>query len=219
MKRSKREILSHINEPITHAKIVDNNTLEIVYSDGTRAVRLHDTDIIRIKDGITTLTSGGWKSVTTKERLNRFCPWLRLSQTKGVWYIKGGSMFFDGMRFDGNGNPLDALQLPDLKGLTAIKKRIKGYCDLITKDNLPTPSSGDCWYCLMTGGQTLGDKTNDHGHLENHIDEKYLHGSILANAMRAKGFDNRQIGIHYQLKLVNTFKRALRVYLQKRLIK
>ena len=102
-----------------------------------------------------------------------------------------------------------------------MKKRIKKYISLITKENLPTPSMGDCWHCCMRTEDevTMGELSSDnHSHLYNHLDEGYLHGSILVNAMREYGYEDEQIGLHYSMKLYNTFKRAVRKYLQKRLI-
>jgi hypothetical protein len=107
----------------------------------------------------------------------------------------------------------------DDKKVNAMKKRIAKYVNLITKDNLPVPSNGDCWLCLLRDkdGHTMGE--NDNSHLLSHLKEKYLHGSILVNAMREVGYKDQQIGFHYQMKLSDTFKRSLRKYLQKRLIK
>jgi hypothetical protein len=65
-------------------------------------------------------------------------------------------------------------------------------------------------------GNTMGG--NNHDHLLSHLKENYLHGSLLVNAMREYGFRDDQIGFHYQLQLHDTFKRAVRKYLYKRLL-
>ncbi|MDD4354226.1 MAG: hypothetical protein PHN56_07280 [Candidatus Nanoarchaeia archaeon] len=62
----------------------------------------------------------------------------------------------------------------------------------------------------------LGTDNNDH--LITHLKEKYLHGSILVNAMREAGYRDEQIRFHYAGKYFDAFKRSLRKYLQKRLI-
>ena len=100
-------------------------------------------------------------------------------------------------------------------------RKIKKYVDLITEDNLPIPSNGDCWYCLMKEvktGKPLGDCTSDKDHLISHMEEGYVVGSLLVNAMREAGYRDEQISFHYQLKMVDTFKCVLRKYLIKRLI-
>jgi hypothetical protein len=61
----------------------------------------------------------------------------------------------------------------------------------------------------------MGDTTGDNGHILEHVKENYLHGSLLVNAMRETGYSDDQIRIHYGMKLADTFKRALRKYLQK----
>ena len=102
-----------------------------------------------------------------------------------------------------------------------MKLRIKNYCNLVTEKNIPTPNNGDCWYCLMktAEGKALGDSFGNNDHLLSHIKEGYLHGSILVNAMREAGYNDMQIAVHYQLKMVDTFKRSLQKYLTKRLVK
>jgi len=103
-----------------------------------------------------------------------------------------------------------------------MKRKINKYVNLIDKqETLPHPDNGDCWFCLLqdSNKKSLGDITSDIDHLLSHIDEAYLHGSILVNSMREKGYSNQQIGFHYQLNLRDTFKRALRQYLQRRLLK
>lgn len=49
-----------------------NNTGVLRQSDGSIAVVLHRTPVVTFhRDGTARLTTGGWRSVTTKERLNR----------------------------------------------------------------------------------------------------------------------------------------------------
>ena len=55
-------------------------------------------------------------------------------------------------------------------------------------------------------------------HLHEHVKEGYLHGSLLVNAMRAYGYNDSQIGLYYSMKIADTFKRAVRRYLQRNLL-
>jgi len=68
-------------------------------------------------------------------------------------------------------------------------------------------------------GKTLGDSSGNNDHLLSHIEEGYLHGSILVNAMREAGYNDMQIGVHYHLRLHKNFRRSLQKYLTKRLVK
>lgn len=74
---------------IVKSKIVRNNTRLTEYEDGRRTLRLHATDIITWKpDGKMILTSGGWRTHTTKERLNEYLPdYMQVYQRKFKWYI------------------------------------------------------------------------------------------------------------------------------------
>lgn len=57
---------------------------------GGFAVQYHATDIVIARpDGTITLNSGGWRTPTTKERINRYLPTgYTLIQDKHTWYIK-----------------------------------------------------------------------------------------------------------------------------------
>jgi hypothetical protein len=63
----------------------------------------------------------------------------------------------------------------------------------------------------------MGELSNS-DHLFSHLEESYLHGSILVNAMKEYGYNDMQISLHYQMELFDTFKRSVRKYLQKCLI-
>jgi uncharacterized protein YxjI len=216
MKKTKGDLLSNTYD-VKNSKFVANNTLRIEYANGNKAIRLHNTDVVTIKDDVYTLNSGGWRTSTTKDRINTFSP-ARVWQTNGQWFT-GGSLFYDGITVNKDGKVISKVMRANDKKVNAMKKQIAKYVALITKDNLPVPSNGDCWLCLLRDqdGHTMGE--NDNSHLLSHLKEKYLHGSILVNAMREAGYKDQQIGFHYQMKLSDTFKRSLRKYLQKRLIK
>ena len=58
----------------TKARIVKRNTFERQENNET-IIRLHATDIVRkLADGSVILYSGGWKTVTTKDRMKVHLP-------------------------------------------------------------------------------------------------------------------------------------------------
>jgi hypothetical protein len=70
----------------TERRLKNNTVLRRIDAD-TLAVRLYATDIVLIhRNGNFTLNSGGWRTATTKARINEYSP-VRLWQKKGVWYI------------------------------------------------------------------------------------------------------------------------------------
>lgn len=222
MSRTKKDLLEGITKEVLKSRKIANNTLEIWYKDNSRAIRLHNTDVITFINNTIVLNSGTWRTPTTKDRINKYSGLKRLiNQDRGIWYING-SMFYDGIVLDLKGNIISKILEPDLLKIAKIKRQITNFCNFITVENLPLPDNGDCWYCLMKEvetGKSLGDCNNNHDHLISHLKEGYLHGSLLVNAMLEAGYRNEQIGFHYQLKCIDTFKRTLRRYLQKRLIK
>jgi hypothetical protein len=80
-------------------KVGNNTYAEILYDD-TVAIRLHSTDVVKIHpNGLYTLNSGGWQTVTTKDRINQYSP-RRVYQRNFEWFVKINDKeypFVDGM--------------------------------------------------------------------------------------------------------------------------
>lgn len=72
---------------------IANNTYMILHENefgpSSVAIRLHNTNVVTFyQDGKVILNTGGWHTVTTKERINRFIPGgYTLSSLKGVWCV------------------------------------------------------------------------------------------------------------------------------------
>ena len=224
MKRTKRDIIGgKVSDDIYKAaRIIDNNTIRF-HTNNVEHIQLHNTVIIRkFPNGDTQFDTGGWRTVTTKDRMNKYSDFSIWSD-KGIWYIRHNPTswekrdefptyyYYDGIIIGGDGKIVSEELEPDMAKVKRIKRQIAEYVKLITKDNLPMPSQGDCYYCLF---HQIGNNTN---HLQSHLDEKYLHGSILCNAMREKGWNDTQISCQYAMKLVCNFRRAVRAYLIKHL--
>lgn len=174
---------------------LENNTYAIRVEDGI-AIRLHATDILTFRpDESVTVTSGGWKTVTTKARLNEFLPngW-GISQERGVWYW---SQYANGKRServsytDGDrieGGKLIAQATPESEAAEKkLRERIRKFAKLCAdKAPLPRPSGGDCWICLLkdeSGKPVFGDTD----HLLSHMDEGYTVPSLVYQAMQEAG--------------------------------
>ena len=125
-------------------RTIANNTLEYTDQDGARVIRLHQTDIIRRKGDNVTLSTGGWQSMTTKERLNTFSP-FRVGSHKGQWTVTtdaGTFPFSDGCTFNAvtgapvgrtvaNGDKAARQLAQDKKLIAAYVKELRtnGWCD------------------------------------------------------------------------------------------
>ena len=201
---------------------IANNTFEYQTDNGERVVRLHITDIITFKPGgKIILDSGGWKTVTTKDRFNNHIGngW-RVYSDKGSWYVvRYGDDIDPAPYFDGMVLP-DDYEKPKAKIIDAdraLTKDINKFVRLLD-DNIPQPSSGDCWLCLMFNqDQKPGAKSHDPNHLREHINEGYMHGALVLSAMRWAGYSDTGIAAHYQMGLTAQFKRTMRRYLKTQL--
>lgn len=105
-----RETVSEIMAGVQYVtkKKVANNTVLYTRPNGNKVVRLHRTDIVEFdRGGRIILRSGGWKTPTTKDRINMFLPRsIYLSQMKKKWYVvinKEVNDFFEGMVIDTGG--------------------------------------------------------------------------------------------------------------------
>lgn len=228
---TKQQILSGMEneEDIIKSRLVQGNTVEVAFKDGTKVIRFHATNIVTIGDDKVVLTSGGYRTSTTKERLISHCPFiLDLWQKNNIWYIGYNDqiiLFYDGIIFDLEGTLLSELREDPKKKVAQIKRKITKFVNLLDGiDKIPQPSGGDCWDCMMVvadgkdKGTAMGDAFNNHEHLHSHMEQEYMVGSMLATAMREAGFRDDQIGFHYMKNESHAFKRSLRKYLTKRLL-
>jgi len=83
----------------TRRKVGNNTYAEILY-DGSVGIMLHSTYVVKIhEDGTYTLNSGGWQTLTTKDRINQYSP-RYVYQKNFEWFVKepnGSIPFEDGM--------------------------------------------------------------------------------------------------------------------------
>lgn len=78
---------------------IGNNTYAQIQPDGSVTIRLHSTNVVTIHpgDGVT-INSGGWRTNTTKNRINKYSP-VGVCQRSHQWYFDDGTEFEDGMFF------------------------------------------------------------------------------------------------------------------------
>jgi hypothetical protein len=75
-------------------KIGNNTYAEIGYDDSV-SIRLHGTAVVRFyPNGTVKLNSGGWRTSTTKDRINKYSP-VKVYQKKYEWYLQDGAEFED----------------------------------------------------------------------------------------------------------------------------
>lgn len=169
------------------SKIIARNTFEWYKPTGVRVIRLHYTDIIEIANDRVVLNSGGYRTPTTKERMNRFQDQATIYQGKGVWYVKGKNddhacVYYDGIVIDGGKCTGENHSDKEYKRIQKDLKLIKRYIDKMKKlDKLPIPDNGDCLYCRV-------GKTSEYC-VREHLKEQYVHGSLIYNALKWKGYE------------------------------
>lgn len=192
------------------SKKVANNTYARLDSNGAIVIRYHDTDVVTLfYDGAIRLDSGGWKTLTTKERLNWFLPYsIRVYQESGIWYLSDNKevyLFEDGLTISASGEITGAGSLESVKEIENLRKEIRKYCKRFAKAviNLEVgkPSGGDCWYCAMVtqDGETLGEAINNTDHFLSHFEESYFVPSLLYKAIQYYRVSRFTEGILYEI--------------------
>jgi len=180
------------NETLTgrcrDARKVANNTYLQRREAGAIAIKLHATDVVTYHpNGAITMTSGGWKTITTKDRINRYLPnRFYISQTQGVWALHDREAyksvpFVDGMTIGPRGGlPKGKSQTRELALIKRINTYAKAYTKALLAGKVAVPSAGDCWGCCMRNddGQTVMGTS----HLIEHMKDKYYVPSLLINA-------------------------------------
>jgi len=167
------------------------------------SIRYHDTDVIKFYPDHMVIDCNGWRTRTTKERINEVLkPW-NVFQNRGVWFIMNYNspdrthyLYRDGLTFDYNGNCLSELKTneSEIAKMKALQRQILAYgrkvYDTVMAEEIDPPSGGDCWYCCMVGddGKTLGESLKDTHHLISHMEESYIVPSLIWNALRT--YDN-----------------------------
>jgi len=233
---TKAELVSRIQGAYEKARLLSGRaTIEYYRPNGDYAVLYHHTEVIVAKKGGRRfiLDSGGWRTPTTKDRintvLNKYRTGFSVYQQNSLWYVyssKHGQvcLFQDGMVLDKQ-RGFRKCDLKQTKGADAQLKKLKKQIDkflepLDTMQEIPLPDTGDCWMCHMEtqDGRTLGEVSGDRDHIKSHIEEGYLHGSLIYRALQATGY-----GHYYQNGLIqwsgarDIIKRACRRYLLKQL--
>lgn len=70
-----------------------SNTTVQISEDGTVTLLLHGNTIAKQVGGTLSITTAGWPTNVTKERLNAL-PGVHIQQRKGVWFLN--DIFWDG---------------------------------------------------------------------------------------------------------------------------
>lgn len=191
-------------------KPIANNTYVVRSGDADLAIRLHQTDVVTFHvNGTITLDTGGWHTVTTKDRMNTYLPGdLRVYSDRGSWFLyrHGEKLgpYFDGMTITADGEILNGVPQEEWDEFNSrslqVRAAVKGYIDgfiaaLKSEEGLPLPGGGDCWYCALRGqdGTPMGDMGDEDRHLAEHIEEDYYVPSLLLNAVTAEGYGDPRL--------------------------
>lgn len=191
--------LAIARNPWTAGKPLENNT-RLFYRGEDCAIRLHSTDIILIHpDDSVTLYSGGWLTVTTKDRWKEYSPG-RVYSDRGVFtlYFAGGEYpYADGITMHSDGTVTGA-GAPDTAGEVRKLRRAAGryasrYVEALYAGEIGRPDAGDCLFCSMFERDSDRPSAD---HMLSHIEESYFVPSLVHNALRSGGSIAARQAVH-----------------------
>lgn len=174
----------------TIRKIANNTTARI--ENNVILIKYHNTDIVELLPEQVILHDGGYKTFTTKERLNWYLPnnfvinqenfnWiLRNYVTQDEWQYKDGiTISYDGIVTNA-GTTDESKRIAKLN--ERINKYVTAYVDKLISGKMRVPDNGDCWYCHF-GFTKQSDGLLCTDHLLSHMKERYYVPSLLWNAI------------------------------------
>lgn len=156
-RRTKAEILD--GAQAVESRFVARNTVEWKDADGARHIRLHRTDILTFHpDGSIRINTGGWNTITTRDRINAFLPSpFRVWTHRGQLHIAKGRHWNRGpndpapvpFRETVDIGPRGAVKPdtgPDNRRAERDRKLVDGYMAKIkAMGTIPFPDGGDPW--------------------------------------------------------------------------
>lgn len=141
--------------PIAH-----NTRIEL--DQGFLKIKYHGNPIVELHPDRIILSSCGWMTSTTKERLNWYIPdGYYIYQESGIWYIRNRDddsvmVFQDRVTFhnDNTVSGYGSIEEPKrIKAMTQdIKAYVKGFIQALIDGEIESPNDGDCWSCRFKFG-------------------------------------------------------------------
>lgn len=197
---------SHLTELVNTArnpelgKPIKCNTRVYAYPSGELAIRLHSTDVLTFSpDGAVRYDTGGWRTVTTKQRFNEYGPdGYRVYSDRGQWRLYGPGPwdvrpswpYADGITVHPDGSVTGAGE--DTSRELAMWRRrageyARGYIAAMFAGSVGAPDLGDCLYCRVFTSPGAAPGATGAEHIRSHIEERYYVPSLIRNAARELG--------------------------------
>ena len=204
---SKREMLAAISGPISRASQPCRNTLEYTDSRGARVIMFHKTAILTFpQKGGFKIDTGGWNTVTTRDRLNKFLPepW-RVHTKKGYLHLRNYDeatpkvLFTRTIQVKPDGTVCSDTRSEKAEALRA---KVGRYIKLYRERGLPTAeeSGGDPWVAGVV----------DRGVMLDWIRTGYRHRRLFTLALEFAGAT--PLGQYIRLNAVDGDGGKLRAY-------
>lgn len=230
-RKSKTAMLAELKKEVVASKLIGRNTL--AYETATyRAVRYHNTDVFVIgQTGHVCLDTGGWNTVTTRERINDALhgSGFRIFTDRGALFLSApdGSNheFVETVKFNVDsefskltggilnrpggfefrpGDIYTDIRFGQAVSYKHISKLIDKYLAVLNKGGVPTNTGGDPW---VSPDPKTGKYSREHVMewlSDPDTKQPYVFGTFIVNALRFSGMTD--VGISMYLSDFNKRK-------------
>lgn len=196
--RKLKDVIADLNDGV-HATQLGSSIFKIEYHD-MDAIRYYDTDIVTFWGNKIILDSGGWKTGSTRNIMNEYLPNdINVYQSGSIWYVTtpiNTSTFYDGMTIKHK----KIISVRSDKKEKELLKKIDRMINKLREGSIPLPNNGDCLFCNIERTERLEGKLKRKEQFvqfkdckRSHLDETYLHGSLVFNAMYWAGYTHDMI--------------------------
>ena len=213
-RKTKAEIMG--DAPAVSSRFIARNTVEWKSADGSRYIRLHETDILSFHaDGRISVYTGGLYTVTTRGRLNSFAPdGFRFWTHKGVLHCsapgKASAVPFRERLEIGKRGALRSDTGPDNGRAERDRRLIDSYMAKLRRmGEIPRPDGGDPWISPDPKTGKFPESI-----VRDWLREKYVFGSLSVAAGRYAGLTDTGIAWLMFNGSDATTRRRIRRYLR-----
>lgn len=245
---------SATKKPVPSRKI-GNNTYAQRRDHGAIAVRLHDTDILTYtpkryshpREPVLKMTdvecaveigydveinTGGWLTITTKNRINAHLPHYRIDSLDGRWFLNDRE-FQDGLLWYRDGCKVHVRPGRTMSIVTGfmvddereradrhnrqmnklIDRYLKGWNDTsherVVNEYGPIAVNG-CALCLKTSEGLIGERMGDVQHLIEHLMERVLPQTVWMAAIESCKYRNPMVVLQHRTMAMQALRKYLR---------
>lgn len=199
--KNKSEIMAGIDS--VKSKFIARNTVQYETESGDIVTRYHVTDVAVIHpDKSVNLSTGGWSTKTTRERMNLALPspWCVYTD-KAMLFVSNGKKsaeFKESCYIGPKGKIVSDIGAGGAVGFESYRPKIDKWIKALLADGIPISSGGDPWVLPDSSGKYSPE------YVEGWLAETYVFQNFVRAAIKYSGATD--FGVNYWMLDFNSGK-------------